>query len=64
MRISTFFKFLQQNLKYWLESAPYLKRDELLETMTPLINATTNLIAKEDLIKIFKTIVEVSQWWP
>jgi hypothetical protein len=51
-------------MKYWLENAVFLKRENLLETAIPLINTIKNYISREDISKIFKTIYEVSKWWP
>ncbi|MGD9211960.1 MAG: hypothetical protein PVI90_14355, partial [Desulfobacteraceae bacterium] len=53
-----------QVVKYWLETAVFLKRGELLETAIPLINTIKNYISREDISKIFKIIHEVSKWWP
>jgi hypothetical protein len=51
-------------MKYWLETANCLKREDLLKTIPPLINTTKNYIAREEMDKISKTILEISKWWP
>jgi hypothetical protein len=51
-------------VKYWLEMAGSLERENLLETITPIINSSTDCIVREDIGNALKSIIEVSKWWP
>jgi hypothetical protein len=55
----------REALEMWLETAPLtLSRARALDTLLPFIQTLKKDINSEDIVKMSKIIIEVSEWWP